>query len=205
MRVIQPAVLDGDALPPLLSPSEFSIGTKGAIKFSDPRLPALLDGASAAIRRYCGWHIAPLIEDVYTLDYDGGSIVTLQTLRLVDVLALKVWDHEYSAEELASLKWSHNGEIAFPHPGRGMYPGAGFRAINVAMQHGFDLDAVADVKQIVQQVVGNAIASPMGATKEQAGQVAISWSTTAPGVSGGISLLERDYAVLNQYKLPGRA
>lgn len=205
MQIIDPSEPSGVVLPSLLSSEEFAAGTGGKISAVDPRLAPLLAGASAAIRRYCGWHIAPVIEDEYTLDYDGGSIVTLQTLRLVDVRALKVGDHEYSAEELASLKWSHNGEIAFPNPGRGMYPGAGFRAIKTTIQHGYDLADVPDLKQIVQQVVGNAIASPLGATREQAGQVSIQWSTTAPGVSGGISLLERDYAILDQYRLPGGA
>ena len=79
---------------------------------------------------------------------------------------------------------------------------ARFRAVQAKIQHGYDLDAVADLKAVVQQVVGNAISSPLGATREQAGAVSVSWATTAPGVSGGISLLERDYAIVDQYRLP---
>ena len=74
--------------------------------------------------------------------------------------------------------------------------------MQIKVQHGFDLDAVADLKQVVQQVVGNAISSPLGATREQAGAVSVSWATTAPGVSGGLSLLERDLMILDRYKLP---
>jgi hypothetical protein len=43
----------------------------------------------------------------------------------------------------------------------------------------------------------------MGATREQAGIYAASWATTAPGVSGGMSLLARDTAVLDTYRLAG--
>ena len=198
MQVLDP-VASGDELPLLLTPTEFSVGTGGQIKATDPRLIPLLAGASAAIRRYCGWHVAPAIRDEYVLDYEGGPLVTLPTMRLLAVDAFSARNNDLDVDK---LKWSQNGEIALSSPGRGMRLGEGFRAIRATIVHGFDLDMVADLKQIVQQVVGNAISSPLGATREQAGQVSIQWSTTAPGVSGGVSLLERDYAVLNQYRLP---
>lgn len=193
-------VPDDTALPPLVSAQEFSDGTGGRVAPTDSRLEPMLRGASAAVRRYCRWHIAPVVDESMVLDHDGGALITLPTLRLIDVLELSVSGREYDADALDRLKWSHNGEIALPSPGRGVYPGAGFRAISATIRHGFD--APADVKQIVQQVVGNAISSPLGATREQAGQVSVSWATTAPGVSGGISLLERDFAVLDLYRLP---
>lgn len=203
MRIVQPAVPGGDVLPPLLSAAEFSAGTSGKIPANDPRLEALLAGASAAVRNYCGWHIAPVVEDDYTLDYDGGSLLILRTLRLVDVVSLSVQGQSVDVE---GLEWSHNGEVRllrkWQQSGR---PFAGFRAIEATIQHGYDLDAVADLNAVVQQVVGNAISSPLGATREQAGAVSVSWATTAPGVSGGISLLDRDFTILNHYKLPGGA
>lgn len=194
--MIQPAVLSGDVLPPLLSAREFSAGTGGQIPVDDPRLDALLSGASAAIRRYCGWHIAPVIEDDYTLDYEGGGLLVLRTLALRGIESLTVGGR---AADVDSLEWSENGEIRML-----FHAPAWFRAVQAKIQHGYDLDAVADLKAVVQQVVGNAISSPLGATREQAGAVSVSWATTAPGVSGGISLLERDLAIVDQYKLPGR-
>lgn len=197
---IIPVATTPSDLPPILSAAEFAASTGGRIASDDTRLEPLLAGASAAIRRYCRWHVTPVVDESMILDHDGGPIVALPTLRLIDVTALAIHGTEYTPAELDELKWSHNGEIALPSPGRGMRPGAGFRAIAATIRHGFD-DAV-DVKQIIQQIVGNAISSPLGATREQAGQVSISWATTAPGVSGGISLLQRDLDILNLYRLP---
>jgi hypothetical protein len=76
-----------------------------------------------------------------------------------------------------------------------------FGAVSVRVRHGFDLADVPDVAQIVKQVTANALASPMGATREQAGTVSVAWATTAPGVSGGLSLLQRDLDVLAAFKI----
>ena len=182
-------------LAPLLTAADFSTATRGAIPANDPRLDLLLAGASSAIRRYCGWHVAPVVDDVLTLDRPGGDLLILPTLRVERLDAVTVLGEPL---DIDAVEWSANGEV------RGRWPER-FRSIVVSLAHGFDPDAASDIRQVVQQVVGNAIASPLGATREQAGQVAVQWSTTAPGVSGGLSLLERDLAVLNTYRLPGGA
>ncbi len=180
----------------LLTADEFSAGTNGKISASDPRVQPLLDGASAAIRRYCGWHITPVLTETITLDGPGGSILMLPTLNLISVVS---FTERGTAANVSELEWSAKGMVRRRHSRWTTR----FRGLTVEMEHGYE-DAP-DVKAIVQQVVANAISSPMGATREQAGQVSISWATTAPGVSGGLSLLERDYAVLDLYRLPKAA
>lgn len=190
----------------LLTPLQFSAGVGGKVAPGDPRLQPLIDGATRAIRRYCGWHIAPeLSETNRFLDSNGGSLLVLPTQRLVSIDALAIhtnrhdlvepW-YELDAADLAGLEWSENGEVR-----RRWWPNR-FRGVRASFTHGFE-DAP-DVSQIIQQVVANAISSPLGATREQAGALAVSWATTAPGVSGGLSLLERDLATLNSYRLPPR-
>lgn len=180
---------------PFLRIDQFAAATGGQVAASDARLGPLLDAASAAVRRYCGWHISPVAEETLVLDGPGGDLLVLPTLRLEMVTSLTV---SGEAVDVAGLEWSGNGEVRR----RGGWPDR-FRSVVIGIRHGF-ADAP-DVQQIVQQVVANAISSPMGATREQAGQVSVQWSTTAPGVSGGLSLLERDLAVLDRYRLPGGA
>lgn len=177
---------------PLATPAELATYSKGQIRADDPRAALLLGGASAAIRRYCRWHITPVITQTARLDGRGGPDLALKTLHLVDVVAIS--EHGRPFDPL-TLEWSELGNIR--HPG-GCWT-TRYRAITVTFEHGFE--QADDVKQIVLQVVANALSSPMGITREQAGQVSISWSTTAPGVSGGISLLERDLALLDTYRL----
>ena len=45
---------------------------------------------------------------------------------------------------------------------------------------------------------------PMGATREQAGQVSVSWAYNE-GVSGGLTFTARDRALLDAYRLPNLA
>src|SRR5699024_479513 len=60
-----------------------------------PPLPASdagLDYRAAAlrvVRKHCGWHIAPVIEDTITLDGSGGRALLLPTNRVVEVLAVR--------------------------------------------------------------------------------------------------------------------
>lgn len=177
---------------PLATPEELQTYSKGQIRADDPRAALLLGGASAAVRRYCRWHVTPVILDSVRLDGRGGPDLALKTLRLVDVVRIA---EEGRPLDAAALEWSELGNIRHP---RGCWTNR-YRAIDVEFLHGFE-DAD-DVKAVVLQVVANALSSPMGVTREQAGQMSISWATTAPGVSGGISLLERDLALLTTYRL----
>lgn len=179
--------------PPFVSPEQLAAYTQGKVSASDPRLAALLDGASAAVRRLCGWHVWPEVEETARLDGPGGREVALPTLRLVSLGAVVELGEAVDPE---TLRWSTLGNVR-----RSSCWTDEYGALSVTFTHGFD--EVPDVAQIVAQVVSAALSSPMGATREQVGAFAVSWATTAPGVAGGLSLLERDLAVLDQYRLRG--
>ncbi|UXE05156.1 head-to-tail adaptor [Arthrobacter phage Jamun] len=181
-------------LPPLVTPEEFAAWTGGKIAANDPRVEPLLRGASAGIRRYCGWHVAPVLEETLDGDGPGGRLLILPTGRLLSVVSV---DNGGEAVDVADVDKSKSGMLEL----RSGAWSSRLGAVSVRVRHGWDLADVADVGQIIKQVTANALASPMGATREQAGQVSISWATTAPGVSGGLSLLERDLAVLAPFKI----
>lgn len=181
-------------LPPLVTAAEFSAWTGGKVPATDPRVEPLLAGASAGIRRYCGWHIAPVLEETLTGDGPGGRILLLPTGRLRSVVSV---DNGGTVVEVADVDASAMGMLEL----RGGWWSSRFGAVSVRVQHGYDLADVPDVQQVIKQVTANALSSPMGATREQAGMVSISWATTAPGVSGGLSLLQRDLEVLAPFKI----
>lgn len=180
-------------LPALLTPADFSTATGGKVSPTDPRVKPLLDGATAGVRRYCGWHVAPQVDTTVTLDGPGGNLLLLPSLHVTAVTSVKVRGVELDPD---GFEWSEKGMLRRLG---GCWP-TRFRSIEVTLTHGFEV--APDVVQIIQQVCANAIASPMGATREQAGQISIAWATTAPGVSGGMSLLDRDLAILDMYRLP---
>ena len=74
-----------------------------------------------------------------------------------------------------------------------------YRDIDVVFTHGYN--DVADLKQIVLAAVARGLSSPTGATREQAGALSVSWATVAPGVSGGLALLQHELAILDTYRI----
>ena len=186
-----------DTIPPFLTPEELSDAIKGTVPPSDPRIEPLIAGASRAVRRWCRWHITPVVQQTWTVDTDGSRLISLPTMRLVEVTNVTVSGQVLDLT--TDLEWSQLGELhrlgPVPWP-------VGYRRVTITGRHGYD-DAP-DVAQIITQVVANALASPLGATREQAGQTSITWAQTAPGVAGGMSLLERDLAVLATYRLGNR-
>jgi len=180
-------------LAPLASKEQLIAYTRGAVSETDPRVDAVLEAVSAGVRAYCGWHIAPVITETVVLDSDGATVLVLPSLHVIGVDEVKVNGKPLDADK---FEWSGSGELrrGYGWPNR-------WRSVEVTFEHGFD-QALA-VGQIVLQVAAGALASPMGAVSERAGQVQIQHSATAPGVAGGMSFLERDLQILAGYRLPG--
>lgn len=188
-------VAGGDALPPLVTPADVETLTGGTVLADDPRTPLLLAGASAAIRRAAGWHIAPVIEETITVavPYGGGRLdVLLPSLRVRRVTSVRV-----DGKPVPQPEWTPDGHVWAGYLSHMAAP----HTVEADVHHGFRADEVPDLAQVVAQVVAIAQSSPSGATREQAGALSVSWATTAPGVSGGLALLDRDLAVIDAYRL----
>lgn len=174
------------------TPEELAGYSQGKLSASDPRLVEVLAGASNAIRRYCGWHVAPVVEEEFVLDGPGGRVLALPTLRLVEVLAAS---DSGRALDAGTLEWSHDGTI------RGYWHDR-FRGVRITARHGFE--SAPEIKQMVLAACSRALSSPSGATREQAGALSVSWATVAPGVSGGLALMGHELALLEGYRLEPR-
>ncbi|SPT53796.1 Uncharacterised protein [Actinomyces bovis] len=189
-------------LPALASSAALAAYTRGAITAADPRATSLLDAASAAVRRYCGWHVVPVITETVILDGTGAALVELPSMRVEEITALtekcphrggRV--HEWTPEELGDLEWSHLGTLRRRD---GVWTDR-YQGIRVTMRHGYQ--EAPELTQTVLQVAAMALSSPTGVTHEQAGGVSINYGTTGAGVAGGLTLLERDVKTLEPYTL----
>lgn len=129
------------------------------------------------------------------MDGSGGNVQLLRTLNVVE--APIVAERGTTLVPDVDFEWSADGSL---RKSWGRWTDR-YRGLAVTLTHGFTPEEAADVKAIVLQVVAMALSSPLGATREQAGALAVSWATTAPGVSGGLTLLERDLALLSAYRL----
>lgn len=156
--------------------------------------PTNLEAAEAAVRSYCGWHIAPAVIEDVVLDGTGTRSLFLKTLRLRDVISAEV---SGVPVDVTALEWSEAGFLRAP----GIFPDR-LRSVRVTIEHGFD--SAPDVAQIIRDIAARADMAPGGVVREQAGAVSISNSLTAPGVSGGVVLMDHERRMLDKYRLPGR-
>jgi hypothetical protein len=194
---------------PFASADDLAAFTKGSIPSDDTRAASALDGASTAIRRYCGWHIAPPVtQSDVRIDSAGGRILSLETKFLT---ALPQIIESNPAGDLTLLEdvdyiWSELGEVerlwtqsVWGRPS-GEWPNR-YRSLTPTMTHGHDLADVADLQQVVLAAVARGLASPQGATREGAGAMSVQWTHVAPNVAGGVILMQHELQTLASYRI----
>lgn len=106
--------------------------TQGRLDRDDPETARLLASALSAARRWCGWHVAPLISnDEVTVDGPGGKLLVLPTLRLTDLVTVI---EDGTNIDLDGLHWSARGLVRKDYGSWSQR----FGSITVVMSHGFD-------------------------------------------------------------------
>lgn len=179
---------------PFATPADLESHTKGQILQSDPRALGALAAVSHSIRMECGWHIWPVKEaHEMTLDGPGGTKIYLPTQRLQEIVSVA---EDGVSLDLDTLDWSELGIVEKYGCGRWTRR---YRKIVAVIKHGYD--EVPDLKQVTLDLAARALASPMGATREQAGSLSVNWSMVQPGTAGGMVPLNAEKAVVARYRL----
>lgn len=177
-------------VPPLISAETFSDLTGGKWD-TDPRVSAAIDAASAAVRSFCGWHVAPNVACRAVVDGDGMRSVWLPTTVLTSVESVQL-----SASELSGIQWSRIGQV-MPDQRAPI----GLQTVTVDYHAGLS-EVPADVAAVVAGVVVRSIALSYGVASESAGGVSVSYSQGATyGGAGNATLTDADKAALMPYKV----
>lgn len=189
-----PPVREQDAntdLPPFASPQELQFFTKGKIKASESRVPAALAAVSSEIRRAAGWHIWPILRNhELVLDGSGGRIQYVPTLRLLEVKAassagVTILPENIDPSQLGLLE------------ARGFLWTRRYSQVRLTIDHGWE--EAPELKALCLSLAARALASPMGATREQAGSISVNWAMTS-SVSGGILPTSAELATIHRYQ-----
>lgn len=149
----------------------------------------LIDEATANVRSYCGWHIAPSISETLTLNGNGRKVLILPSLHVTAVASVTqdgilVADTEYEVDPAGLL--AHVG----------WWWGAVPSSIVVSMTHGYE--SVPDVAAVIMARVSRAQSTPGNAVRVQAGPFAEQYE------SGGAGFTGDELATLDRYRLrPG--
>lgn len=176
-------------LPDLISVTDFDAATGGSYS-GDPKVAPAIKAASAAIRAYCGWHVAPVLECSIVLDGEAGDI-WLPTCALVSVDSAEV-----DGAEVDVIGHNRRGRVRLASKTFGLG--------NVAVEYkaGFDVAVCTDLLDVAAKRAIAAVAmTTYGVAQESAGGVSISYSSSALSDKGGAFLPPEVQAALAAYKL----
>lgn len=164
-------------------------------------MPLAADVALAEVRAYCGWIIAPNVDESVTIDGDGTRLVLLPTLYLRSVSAVRLIaaDATETALASASYEWSVAGRLR-------RVDGSGwpcrYRSIEVDFEHGYD-EMPLDVQAVIDRVT--ALGEEMGDTSQLLSAVgSVSYAVGVEGLRNVPLLSESSRAVLDRYRIPPR-
>jgi hypothetical protein len=126
-----PEISDPDA-------SAVALFTQGRLP-DDERTESLLNSVLREARRYCGWHVTPVhVDEQFTLDGRGGSLLRLPTRNLIELTSLT---EDGVDLDLAQLTVSRRGLVR--KRSRGFWT-ENYGGITVEMTHGFTEDEALD-------------------------------------------------------------
>lgn len=180
----------GGSLPDLITVDEFNDATGN--RYADrTNVPDAISAASASIRSYCGWHVAPVLECVCVLDGERGDI-WLPTCGLTAVESV-----EFDGAAQVVKGFNRLGRVRTDQP-----QPCGLGNVTVTYTAGFDLCACADLMRVVVQRVEATIAlQSYGVSQETAGNMSISYSGAALSDVGGAYIPPTAAVALQPYKL----
>lgn len=150
--------------------------------------PAELAKAEAAVRAYCGWHIAPVVTEALALDGNGGTRIVLPSLRVVSVDAVVV-----DGVTVTDPEWSASGVL---HGRFSERP----RSVEVVLTHGYETLPVELASVLLDMASGDTSGEAPIASKKL-GDFQVNYATGADSLSGA-SVAASARTVLDRYRLP---
>lgn len=157
----------------------------------------LANAASASVRAYCGWHVAPSVSETLHLDGPGGRALLVPSMRITRLVRVLNDDVDVTSR----VRWSRRSGVLTLASGWSCDVGS----VEVELEHGFSLDEVPDVAAIVV-AIGKRVAAGNGmVVQEAAGGMSRRFLTTSDGNAPGVPLFAAEKASLDPYRLNGRA
>ncbi|AKV56122.1 hypothetical protein AB656_03985 [Bifidobacterium actinocoloniiforme DSM 22766] len=151
-----------------------------------------LKAAQASVRSYCGWHIAPNVEQTLTLDAEGGRTLMLPSLHVTGLSRITVDGRDVTGE----VDWSQTGMVSLRS---GSFPDR-FRSVIVTMSSGYEVDEVPDVVSIILKLANRAATGPGVVASQSVNGSSVSY-LTAGGAPLSTPLLQIEKDALEPYRL----
>lgn len=159
-----------------------------------PPIPAATsqeEAITSLIRAYCGWHVAPEVNEIRSFDYSSGGRLFIPTLRLAEVH--RVATH---GRDLYDWTFSEDGWVTFSPS---YQPPAGDKAVTVEFKHGFP--QAPELALVLERVKARLAALPAAPLSYQrAGTQGVGY-LSRNGEVLGFSLSDSEKEALAPYRL----
>ena len=195
---------DVDVLPGILSSDEYDDFTDGKYIYDTKRSRANTQAAEAAVRNYCGWHVAPsLICKLSTSFYDkrlsrNGDYLLIQipATYVSDVRYVTIGDKDYDTFVL-----DPSGILRVPGINWGCV--RPYTLVEVEYEAGLPDEMTAGLKELIAHRVTHAMASTSGVQSGSAGGVSITYNANWTNSARATALADDNKEVLSPYRLRG--
>lgn len=154
-----------------------------------------LNAAHQAVRRECGWHVAPIITETLVLDGRGGKALLLPSKRVREVMSVL----NDGTDVTDAVRFSRRSGVLTLASGWSTEVGS----IEVTLEHGYSPAEAADVAGIIAAASARgASTAAAGAVIEQSvGGARVRYGSDNKGGILSVQLLESEKTMLAQYKL----
>ena len=154
-----------------------------------------LNAAQAAVRRECGWHVAPIITESLVLDGAGGRDLLVPSLRVRELVSVRNDGVDVTGE----VRFSRRAGVLSLSSGWSCEVGA----VEVEMEHGFAVDEVPDVAALIVTLTKRAASSYQnGPVAQQAiGSANVRFFAGKDGGAVSVPLLQSEKDLLAPYRL----
>lgn len=156
-----------------------------------------LNAAHGAVRRECGWHVAPVLEETLTLDGSGGPALLLPSMRVVELFEVT------NAGALVDVDLIDTSQAGILELQRGTWTRRRGRVV-ITLRHGYRLDEVPEVAALIATLTRRAASAPGIVASQSVNGASVSY-LTAGGAPLSISLLQIEKDLLAPYRIEGRA
>lgn len=151
-----------------------------------------LNAANQSVRRFCGWHVAPVITETLVLDGSGGRTLLLPSQRVrsltsvhcdgVDVTNMVQYSTTSGMLEIDGT-WSHR-----------------LGGIKVKLEHGYSTEELPDVAALILNIAKRAGSGQSLIASQSVNGSSVSY-LTAGGAPLSVPLLQIEKDMLEPYRL----
>lgn len=205
-------ILSEQSLDNFVTPQEVNDFTGGRFQ-GDVRVQANIAPATSSIRNYCGWHIAPSVDCVCTMNirdlrdaFEGNDLLVQLPARLVTEIKSILLNAKYDSatqtwegDELGDYDIQTNGLLKVFDVGCCDRKSK----LRIVYKAGYDLTDIPLIKELTAHRISHACASSYGINSESAGGVSVSYNAAWAGNTRSTALPDDNKEILEPYKVKG--